>query len=267
MIWDVSPAIFTIGSFELRYYPLCFIIGFTLGQKYITPRFQKIGLSKVEVDSMVMHMLIGTIIGARLGHCLFYEPEYYLSNPLEILKVWRGGLASHGGFAGTILATYIFARKWRTKVSFLWLFDMMLPPVMLTACLIRIGNFFNSEILGKITDVPWAIIFQRVDPNPRHPAQLYESLGYLIIAGILYYATNYIAKKRSWVPGQALGLGFILSFSFRFFIEFFKTEQVAFERGMSLNMGQWLSIPFVLIGIYLMTGLLNKHFNYFFKKK
>ncbi len=257
MVWDVDPAIFKLGGFELRYYPLCFIFGFLLGQKYATPRFLKEGFEKKHVESVVTHLIIGTVIGARLGHCLFYEPEYYLSRPWEILMVWKGGLASHGGFTGVMVSLYFYLKKWK-KMTFFWLVETLTPAIMFVAGLIRIGNLFNSEIVGKVTDVPWAFVFTKVDPNLRHPTQIYESIGYFSISAIMYYFCNKYVGTKKWPPGRALGLVFIISFTFRFFIEFFKIDQVAFEQGMSINMGQWLSVPFVLAGIYLMTGHQNK---------
>lgn len=194
MVWNVDPVIFQIGGFGLRYYPLCFIIGFTVGYLYTEKRFLANGFTKEQVDSMLTHLILGTIIGARLGHCLFYEPEYYLSNPILILKVWQGGLASHGGIAGILTAIYLYLRKWKS-MSFFWLVETMIPPIMFTLGMIRIGNFFNSEIIGKITDVPWAVIFERVDPNPRHPSQIYEAIGYFAIAAIMYFWCNKEAKK------------------------------------------------------------------------
>jgi len=191
-------------------------------------------------------MIFGTVIGARLGHCLFYNPVYYLSNPIEIFKVWEGGLASHGAAIGILVAVYLFSKK-KKKYPFLWIIDRIVIVVALAGTFIRLGNLFNSEIIGKPTDVSWAFIFTAIDDLPRHPTQLYESIAYLIIFLILlfiYYKG--FEKNRS---GLLFGLFLVLVFTFRFFVEFLKENQSGFEAGMTLNMGQLLSIPFVLIGI------------------
>jgi len=191
-------------------------------------------------------MIFGTVIGARLGHCLFYNPSYYLSNPIEIFKVWEGGLASHGAAIGILIAVYLFSKK-KKNYSFLWIIDRIVIVVALAGTFIRLGNLFNSEIIGKPTDVSWAFIFTAVDDLPRHPTQLYESISYLIIFLILlfiYYKG--LEKDRG---GFLFGLFLVLIFTFRFFVEFLKENQSAFERGMILDMGQILSIPFVIAGI------------------
>ncbi len=250
MHWNVDPVIFNIFGFGLRYYPLMFITGITLGYLYVKKRLELNGMGKEHAESMQNFIIAGMIIGARLGHCLFYEPEYYLSNPVEILKVWKGGLASHGGFLGVLFAIYLFSNKWKGK-SYFWFIESILPPTVMTAGFIRLGNLFNSEILGVTTDVPWAFIFDRVDPLPRHPAQLYESIAFFSIAFLLHLLWKKNVEPGKWHLGKGLGITFILTFSARFLIEFLKIEQSAFEKGMILNMGQILSIPFILIGAYL----------------
>ncbi len=250
MNWNVDPIIFSIGGFGLRYYPLMFIIGISLGYIYVKKRLEQNGMTKEHAESMQNFIIAGMIIGARLGHCLFYDPVHYLSNPLEILQVWKGGLASHGGFLGVLFAIYLFSKKWKEK-SYFWFIESILPPTVMTAGFIRLGNLFNSEILGKTTDVPWAFIFERVDGLPRHPAQLYESIAFFIIAFFLHLLWKKNVELGKWHLGKGLGLTFMLTFSARFMIEFLKIEQSAFEKGMILNMGQILSIPFILIGAYL----------------
>jgi prolipoprotein diacylglyceryl transferase len=195
------------------------------------------------------------VVGARLGHCLLYEPTEYLHDPIRILKIWEGGLASHGGFTGVIIALILFCRK-NPDIKFFWLADRMTVPAMLTAGFIRIGNFFNSEIIGHATDVPWAIVFKKVDLVPRHPSQIYEAIGYLMIALIQYLA--YRLSHRQPKEGSLFGLALILGFGFRLFIERFKENQVAFEDGMVLNMGQLLSIPFILAGVMFLLGMHRK---------
>jgi prolipoprotein diacylglyceryl transferase len=190
------------------------------------------------------------VIGARLGHCLFYEPAYYLRRPLEILMIWRGGLASHGGAVGIFLALYGYSRR-RPDQPYLWLLDRMAIPTALGGSFIRLGNLFNSEILGISTDVPWAFVFARIDDLPRHPAQLYESLAYLLIFGVLFAVYR---KRGSHTPrGLLLGLFLVLVFGARFVIECVKVRQAAFGEALPLSMGQLLSIPAILVGVVLLV--------------
>jgi prolipoprotein diacylglyceryl transferase len=200
-------------------------------------------------------MILGTVIGARLGHCLFYSPGYYLSNPLEILMVWKGGLASHGATIGILIALYLYTKK--KKENILWLLDRIVIVTAIGGASVRFGNLFNSEIIGKATDVPWAFIFTSVDDIPRHPAQLYESIAYIILFFILLFL--YIKKWKQLNRGFLFGLFLILLFSSRFFIEFYKENQSGFEAGMLLNMGQVLSIPFIITGvIFIFRSLKSK---------
>jgi prolipoprotein diacylglyceryl transferase len=237
-----------IGPLQLRWYGLMFLIGFLIGYQGMRKicTWEKKPLEKL--DSLLTHIFLGTLIGARLGHCLFYEPSYYFSHPLDILKIWEGGLASHGGGVGVLLAIWLFSRK-NKEFPLMWIFDRVAIFVVLTGGFIRIGNLMNSEIIGRPTDVSWAFIFERVDKLPRHPTQIYESICYFLIAvfGWLTYK-KYKAKLRS---GRIFGLTIALIFISRFAIEFFKENQETFEAAMPINMGQILSIPFVLVGIYL----------------
>jgi phosphatidylglycerol:prolipoprotein diacylglycerol transferase len=190
------------------------------------------------------------VIGARLGHCLFYEPGYYLKHPIEILKIWRGGLASHGAAIGILLALWLFVRKY--KFSFIWILDRIVVVVALGGAFIRLGNLMNSEIYGVQTSLPWGFVFIRnLEVVPKHPTQIYESLTYFLIFLLLlwlYYRND--GKPR---PGLLFGLFLILVFGMRFLIEFIKEDQVAFESGMKLNLGQLLSIPFFLLGIGMLV--------------
>lgn len=254
-VWDTSPEIVRFGWFSLRYYGLLFAIGFIVGYSIMKKIFLEEGKNEEDLSSLLFHLMLGTIIGARLGHTLFYEPGYYLRNPIEILKVWQGGLASHGGTIGVLLATWLYKRK-HPDQGYLWLADRLSIGVAFTAGCIRLGNFFNSEILGKPSDVPWAIIFARYDQVPRHPAMLYESLAYFLLFFLLWGL--YRLKGASIAPGRLLGILLSWVFTSRIFIEFFKENQVAFEDQMVLNMGQLLSIPFVIIGIILATGIYRK---------
>jgi prolipoprotein diacylglyceryl transferase len=188
--WDVSPEIFSIGPISIRWYGLLFAASFLIGFQIMTRIFKNEKKSQKDLNDLLWYMIIGTIVGARLGHCLFYNPEYYLSNPLEILKTWKGGLASHGAAVGIVTAIYFYSKK-KVGQSFLWVMDRVVITVALAGFFIRTGNLMNSEILGKVTDVPWAFKFVNAYVNepmlPRHPAQLYEALSYLAIFVILFF--------------------------------------------------------------------------------
>ena len=247
--WNVNPEIFRIGFVAVRWYSLLFMLAFVAGI-YIMNRIYKYEKKPVEaVDHLLMYMLFSTVIGARLGHCFFYDPAYYLSNPLKILMVWEGGLASHGAAIGILIGLYLYSKKYKDQ-PFLWLVDRVVITVALAGAFIRTGNLFNSEIIGAPTDLPWAFVFDRVDQIPRHPSQIYEALAYLIVFVILYRL--YMKQKGKTPNGQLLGLFLILVFGFRFFVEFVKANQEPFEQGMALNMGQILSIPAVLAGFWLL---------------
>ena len=248
--WDMNPEIFRISNFAVRWYGLLFASGFFFGYLMFLKFFKKEGLSVELLDKLTIYMALGTVIGARLGHCLFYEPDYYLSNPGEILKIWRGGLASHGAGVGIMVALWLFVRK--HKKSFIWIMDRIVVAVALAGAFIRLGNLMNSEIYGVETTLSWGFVFIRnLEVVPKHPTQIYEALSYFLIfllLGWIYFKTD--GKPRS---GTLFGLFLILVFGMRFLIEFIKEDQVGFESGMSLNMGQWLSIPFVLAGMGLLV--------------
>ena len=199
-------------------------------------------------------MVLGTVIGARLGHCLFYEPGRYLMHPLEILKVWNGGMASHGAALGILVSLLIFSK--RKKIHFFYILDRVVICVALSGFLIRMGNLMNSEIIGLPTNLPWAFIFKSVDNYPRHPAQVYEALWCLLVFSLLMflYVKNYIQNKE----GLLFGIFIFTIFAFRFFIEFIKEKQVVFESGMILNLGQLLSIPFAVAGMVIIYYQLRK---------
>lgn len=253
--WDVSPEIFSFGFISIRWYSLLFALGFIVGYQIMSKIFLIENKTQKDLDSLTIVMIISTVIGARLGHCLFYDPEFYLSNPIEILKIWRGGLASHGAVIGILLGLWIFVRKRKGRFTFLWVLDRIAVVTALAGCFIRLGNFFNSEMIGLPTDLPWAIVFEKYDSVPRHPGQLYEALAYLVVFLVLYF--RYQAMKSKTPPGQLIGLFFLLIFIARFFIEFVKIDQVPFEAGLPLNMGQILSLPLILIGIYLVVRSLS----------
>ena len=250
--WDVSPEIFSLGPISIRWYGLLFAASFLIGFQIMTRIFKNEKKSQKDLNDLLWYMIIGTIVGARLGHCLFYNPEYYLSNPIEILKTWKGGLASHGAAVGIVTAIYLYSKK-KVGQSFLWAMDRVVITVALAGFFIRTGNLMNSEILGKVTDVPWAFKFVNAYVNepmlPRHPAQLYEALSYLAIFVILFVIYQKYFKKIK--EGLLFGIFLVLIFVARFLIEFLKENQSAFESGMILNMGQLLSIPLILWGFYL----------------
>lgn len=248
--WNPDPVFFTIpiANWPVRWYGLSWLLAFVSSNMVMAKIFKTEKRPEENLDTLTLYIIFATVIGARLGHCLFYDTEKYLSNPLDILKIWEGGLASHGAAVGIITAVYIFCRRHKENVWWLW--DRMMIVASLASFFIRFGNFMNSEIVGRPTDASWAIIFTRIDQTPRHPAQLYEGFFYLL----LFFVQYHLWKKKRHLLGGGFQFGFQLAamFSFRFFIEFLKESQAAFENGMMINMGQILSIPFVVIGVYLM---------------
>ncbi|MBL7137772.1 MAG: prolipoprotein diacylglyceryl transferase [Bacteroidales bacterium] len=252
--WNPNPEIFRIGSLAVRWYGVLFALGFVFGYLILQRMFRKEGVPLKVLDSVTTYMIIGTLIGARLGHCLFYEPDYYLSHPLRIFAIWEGGLASHGSAIGIVGALIIFSIV--KKRPFLWVIDRVVIVVALAGCLIRLGNLMNSEIFGHVTTLPWGFIFTRaLNPleaeDPRHPTQIYEALSYLLI--FFYLIWYYYRKNGKPELGFLFGMFLLLIFGIRILIEFVKEPQVGFEATMALNMGQWLSIPFVLAGVYFVV--------------
>lgn len=251
IVWNLDPTFFKLGPLEVRWYGLLFASAFLLGFTIISNIFKLEKIPESWADKLLIYMMVGVVLGARFGHVFFYDWAYYSANPSEILKIWHGGLASHGGAIGIIIALLLFS-KIVSKTSPLWVFDRIMIVVALGAFFIRIGNFMNSEIFGFPTDLPWGVEFVRAKAFyplvPRHPTQIYEALCYLCIFLLLmfvYYKTDYKNKK-----GFMFGLFLVFAFSARFSIEFLKENQEAFEDAMALNMGQLLSIPFFLAGLY-----------------
>lgn len=256
--WDPSPEMFAfpiplLGR-PILWYGFCFALGFALSYYALLYLLRQITASKAKflAEHLSFYVILGTLIGARLGDVLFYQrPSDYLTDPWMIVKVWEGGLASHGGVMGIIVAVFLFSRKYR-DLSFLKLLDLLSIVAGLAAGCIRIGNFINQEILGTVTDVPWAVVFghpaDHSAPAPRHPVQLYEALFYFSLFALLFF---YVRKKK-WLEGRLTGLFLLLVFTFRFFIEFFKEEQSRLITNGTFDMGQFLSIPLVLLGLYLL---------------
>ena len=262
ILWDVDPVWFKVGSWEVRWYGLMWGLGFILAYEMVGRLFKKEKYPEDWVDKLFVYCIVSTVIGARLGHCLFYEWDYYSVHPAEILKIWKGGLASHGGVFAIILALVWYSKK-VTKKSVWWLFDRMIPAVAVVCFCIRFGNLMNSEIYGYPTTLPWGFEFVRsrewhqlYEGLPCHPTQIYEALCYLLLFGLLLYM--YWKRNAEEREGLIFGTFLIGIFLPRFCIEFIKNNQEVFEDTMLLNMGQLLSIPFILFGIYMIWRALSR---------
>lgn len=254
--WNASPEIFSLGPLHVRWYGLMFAVGFLFGLQHVEKMFKHENVDTKWLESLFIYMIVATVLGARLGHVLFYGWDYYSQHPIEILYVWQGGLASHGGTLGILIALAIWSKK-VSKRNLLWVLDRVVVPTALVAALIRFGNLMNSEIYGVETTMPWGFIFERNHETvAKHPTQIYESLSYLVTFGVMLYM--YWKTKAKDYEGLIFGVFFTMIFTARFFIEFIKEEQEAFEKGMTLNMGQILSIPFVIAGVYLAIRAVKK---------
>jgi prolipoprotein diacylglyceryl transferase len=256
--WNPDPVMFHIGNMSIRWYSVLLGVGFFTGYLFARFIFKKEGVDRIVLESYGIWLLIGILVGGRLGHCLFYEFDYYIQHPLEIIKPWSGtlgkdavftglsGFSSHGWTIGIILTLWLNSRI--RKVPVLWALDIFAIVVVLAGAFVRIGNLMNSEIVGSPSELPWAFIFPRVDQIARHPAQIYESLAYLFTFILVF---RYYTRKMRTVPnGTYLGWVMVGVFLSRFLIEFIKRDQVAYEAGMSINLGQYLSIPFILSGLF-----------------
>lgn len=266
--WNLDPVAFSVGPLQVRWYGLCWAVGFLLGYLLMNKVYKKEKMPEGEMDRLLIYMLVSTVIGARLGHCLFYEPEYYLSKPLEILKIWEGGLASHGGAIGILIGLWLYVRRFnkstkkektdKQHITYLWILDRIVIPVCLVGALIRVGNVCNSEIYGTPTSLPWGFVFVRGNEQflgadgqllPCHPTGLYEAFFCLVAMVLLLWMFHRgLGDKR---PGLMFGTFLIIIFGSRICIEFLKNVQVDFEKNMLFDMGQWLSVPFVLVGIVM----------------
>ena len=261
IVWAPEPEIFSVGNFTLLWYGVLFAMGLVLAGWYVWNRFKEFGIEQRHFENLIIWAFFGIFLGARLGHCLFYEPEYFLSRPIEMFLpvavdemgnyYFNGyhGLASHGAVTGLMLALLLF--KWRSGLAILPVMDCMAIATALAGAFIRLGNLMNSEIVGASTDVAWAFVFPAIDELPRHPAQLYESLFFFALFGAgvwMFKRFNYKRVKA----GFYLSLQLMVIAGFRFCVEFVKEVQVGFEREMVLNMGQWLSVPLFVLGVVLM---------------
>lgn len=258
--WAPDPEIFSLGPLSVRYYGLFFALAFLLGYYIVDRMFKRENAPEEWLEKLFIYVMVATVIGARLGHVFFYGWDYYSQHPEDILKVWQGGLASHGGAIGILIAIWLYS-KLITKLPMVWTLDRLVISVALAAVFIRMGNLMNSEIVGSPTTMPWGFIFLKAhgleNPElPRHPSQIYEALCYLVTFVVLmymYWRTN--AAKR---PGLIFGIFLVGIFATRFFVEFLKEDQEAFEATMALNMGQILSIPFMILAGYLIYNALTK---------
>ena len=283
--WNVDPVLFHLGSLQVRWYGLLWALGFLFGYFIMKRIYQREKMAEDALDKLLIYMLVSTVVGARLGHCLFYEPDYYLSNPLKILALWEGGLASHGGAIGILIGLWLYMRNYNKSkkekndlqhINYIWILDRIVVAVCLVGALIRVGNVMNHEIYGTPTSLPWGFVFLRGSEQfcgtfdnytpcfawdapcppsewlPCHPTGLYEAFFCLVAMGILLwmYYKHDLGHKQ---PGLMFGTFLVIIFGSRICIEFLKNVQVEFERNMVFDMGQWLSVPFVLIGIWMIV--------------
>lgn len=263
ILWHPALEAFHIGGFSIRWYSLCWLIGLLMAYLIVKRLYKEQSLKEELFEPLFFYCFIGILVGARLGHCIFYQPDYFLTSGTHFVEMllpihfmsdgsWRftgyEGLASHGGTLGLMLALWLYVRK--TKLSIWQVLDNIAIATPVTACFIRLGNLMNSEIIGKITDVPWAFIFERVDSMPRHPGQLYEAIAYALLFVIIWAVYRKLPQRVG--TGFFFGLCLAYIFTARFFIEYTKDIQEAFEAGMMLNMGQLLSIPFIILGVACM---------------
>ena len=247
--WNVDPEAFSIGPLTVRWYGMLWACGFMACYYAFKELLKFDKLSEDYAYDALWYMMIGTIIGARVGDCFFYHPMYYLQNPLEIFAMWRGGLSSHGGACGILIALYLLSRK--TKKPYIWTLDRVVIVIGVMGFCIRMGNLMNSEVYGIQTDLPWGFIFERNrETLPKHPTQIYEALWY----AMTYIVLRFVYRKTGNNPRPFLifGIFLIMVFVFRFCVEFIKNPQEDFEIGMMFNMGQWLSVPFIILGVIML---------------
>ncbi len=254
-VWNMDPVLISVGGISIHWYGLMFATAILSGFQLVKWIYLQENKSLEQLDHLLVYAIVGIIGGARLGHCLFYDPVFYFSHPLKILYIWEGGLASHGGGIGMLLSIFIYCRK--HSEDYLWLLDRLAIPTALAACFIRIGNFFNSEIVGLPTNVPWAVVFGNIDATPRHAVQLYEAIAYSAIFITLFVTYKFTQVKHH--TGATLGLLLFLVFSSRFLLEFIKTKQASYSTDLIMTTGQLLSIPFLFAGLTLILMSRRKH--------
>ncbi len=248
-IWDIDPVLISFAGISIHWYGALFASAILCGFQVVKWIYVRENKNVQSLDNLLVYAVVGIIVGARLAHCLFYDPQYYFANPLKIFAIWEGGLASHGGGLGVILAVYFYQKKF--QISYLWLLDRLAIATALFGFFVRIANFVNSEIVGHPTNVPWAVVFAKVDMLPRHPAQLYEAISYLAIFVLLAICYRYSDIKRH--VGALFGLFLCLIFSARLAIEVVKVKQAAYINESLMSTGQLLSVPFMLVGVFLLA--------------
>lgn len=248
--WSVDPEIFSLGPVSVRYYGLFWALAFYVGYEILLRIYKRESVPVKELEHLLIYMAVGSIVGARLGHCLFYDWAYYSQNLIEILYVWQGGLASHGGAFGIVIALFLF-QKYKSSKKTIWTLDRIVIPIALAAAFIRLGNLMNSEIYGIETSLPWGFIFEnRGELLAKHPTQIYEALAYIVLFASLLWI--YVKKGKNVKNGLLSAIFAIGMFTARFLIEFIKEPQESFEADMLINMGQILSIPLIITGFVLL---------------
>ena len=254
-VWSTNPIAFSFGPLHVFWYGILFASAILLGLEFMKWAFKLEGKDESVIEPLFLYTVVGIVVGARLGHVLFYDPAFYFAHPMKIIAVWEGGLASHGGGLGALIALYFGCKKY--KMDFLWLIDRLIVPTALFGFLVRMGNFMNSEIVGIPTDVSWAVVFTKVDMLPRHPAQLYEAFSYLAIFFLLFGIYKF--SKAKVQPGVLFGIFLTLIFTARFLVEFVKVRQADYDTSfLHMSTGQALSIPFILVGIGFIIWKLKK---------
>lgn len=253
-VWSVSPVALSFGGLHIYWYGILFAAAILVGLEFMKWVFKSEQKELALLDSMFLYIVVGIVVGARLGHCLFYDPVFYLANPLKIFAIWEGGLASHGGGLGVLIALYLYVKKY--KMGYLWLLDRVAIPTALFGFFVRMGNFMNSEIVGHQTQLPWGVVFSKIDMLPRHPTQLYEALSYLAIFVLLLLVYRF--KRQKLTEGFLFGLFLTLIFSARILVEFVKEKQEAYTLETLFTTGQLLSIPFILFGLWLVFKSLKR---------
>ena len=257
MIWNIDPVAISFLGLKVHWYGILFALAIISGLQTMKVIYRKEKMPIEHLYDQLLNLFIGIILCARLANCLFYYPHYYWNNPLKIFAVWEGGLASHGGALGVLVVVFLYTKKY--KISFLWLFDRLAISMAIFAFFVRLANFANSEIFGIPTDLPWAVTFLRVDMLPRHPVQLYEAFTFFGIFVLLVYIYN---CSKNIPKGSLLGLFLSLTFVARFLLEYFKERQASYANELALSVGQLLSIPFIIVGVFLLASAFSKSKNH-----